>query len=380
MLLLLFLLVRRSTPPQRAFVTAVAVALMTLGPVGPAQAAPGPGSLADARAEAGRVRATVDRMQRKIQALTVDFDANQAAIDQAIAADLAGRRHLEEADAAVAEAQARMDERARAAYQRGPVAGIESFLHARDWHEMVAVSASVDAAAQADRAAVATLAAARTREAATGERLAADRLERQRLDGELAAQRARIEQRVATLTSYLAQVDERVATLLEQERRRQEAARQAAIARQLAAERAAASISTEGWQMGGTPGASGATEAQAQRAVSWAMAQLGKPYRWGATGPDTFDCSGLVLRAWQAAGVNLPRVSRAQYTVGVPVRRLADLRPGDLVFYGDSPATIHHVGMYVGDGSMVEAPYTGASVRIASIGRPDLVGAIRPGP
>jgi peptidoglycan DL-endopeptidase CwlO len=109
------------------------------------------------------------------------------------------------------------------------------------------------------------------------------------------------------------------------------------------------------------------------------MAQLGKPYQWGATGPDTFDCSGLTLRAWQAAGVNLPRVSRAQYTVGVAVGRLADLRPGDLVFYGDSPATIHHVGLYVGDGRMVEAPYTGASVRIASIGRPDLVGAIRPG-
>ena len=75
----------------------------------------------------------------------------------------------------------------------------------------------------------------------------------------------------------------------------------------------------------------------------------------------------------------LPRTSREQFTVGAPVRRLGDLRPGDLVFYGSSSATIHHVGLYVGDGAMVEAPYTGASVRVASIGRPDLVGAIRPG-
>ena len=383
---------QRQTFPRIAAASALAAAIaLSLAPsaqAAPKQPAPHrpaiEGSLADARAEAKRVRATVDRMQAEIEALTEDYDANQAALDQAIAADLAGRHALEDADAAVAAAQAQMDQRARAAYQRGPISGIEGFLHARDWHEMLEVSVAVDSAAEADRSTIDTLSSRRAQAQAQGERLAENRERRQRLDAELAAQRARIEQRVAALNSYLAQVDARVKTLVEQERRRQEAARRAAIARQLAAQAAAraagAAIPAGGWQIGGAAGpVTPATEAQAAQAVSWAMAQMGKPYQWGATGPDTFDCSGLVGRAWAAVGINLPRTSREQFTAGSPVRGLADLRPGDLVFFGATAASIHHVGMYVGDGQMVEAPHTGAFVRLASIGRPDLIGAIRPG-
>jgi cell wall-associated NlpC family hydrolase len=384
---------QRETLPRIVAATALAAAIaLTLTPSAQAAPAaphksaiegtnerPAEGSLADARAEAERVRATVDRMQAEIEALTEDYDANRAALDQAIAADLAGRRALEDSDAAVAAAQTQMDERARAAYQRGPISGIEGFLHARDWHEMLEVSVAVDSAAEADRSAIDTLTGQRARAAATGERLAANREGRQRLDAELAAQRTRIEQRVAAMTSYLARVDARVKTLVEQERQRQEAARRAAIARQLAAQ-AAGAVPAVGWQVGGAAGpVTPATEAQAAQAVSWAMAQMGKPYQWGATGPDTFDCSGLVGRAWAAVGINLPRTSREQFLAGAPVQRLADLRPGDLVFFGATAATIHHVGMYVGDGQMVEAPHTGAVVRLASIGRPDLIGAVRPG-
>ncbi|AEA28647.1 C40 family peptidase [Pseudonocardia benzenivorans] len=110
------------------------------------------------------------------------------------------------------------------------------------------------------------------------------------------------------------------------------------------------------------PGAAGA-------AIAFALKEVGKPYVWGATGPNTYDCSGLMLRAFQAAGIELPRVSRDQYNAGghVPVR---DAQPGDLLFYAtdpSDPSTIHHVTLYMGDDKMVEAPYTGASVRVQPV-------------
>jgi peptidoglycan DL-endopeptidase CwlO len=117
-------------------------------------------------------------------------------------------------------------------------------------------------------------------------------------------------------------------------------------------------------------------------AVAWALAQLGKPYVWGATGPDAFDCSGLTLRAWQAAGVTLPRVAADQYGAG-PHVPAADAHPGDLVFFADDPAdpaTIVHVGIAVGSGRMVDAPFTGAVVRIDPASGAGLVPlATRPG-
>ena len=130
-----------------------------------------------------------------------------------------------------------------------------------------------------------------------------------------------------------------------------------------------------------TPAAEAAPGSSAAVAVRFALAQLGKPYRWGADGPRSFDCSGLVQTSYRAAGVNLPRVSRQQYGAGKLVS-LKHLRAGDLLFYARGTAdrrTIYHVGMYLGAGRMVEAPNRRAPVRIASIWRPGLLGkATRP--
>lgn len=110
-------------------------------------------------------------------------------------------------------------------------------------------------------------------------------------------------------------------------------------------------------------------------AVSTALTQLGKPYIWGASGPGGFDCSGLMLYAWRSAGRSLPHSSRAQYAA---IKRVSvsQIRVGDLVFYG-SP--IHHVGMYIGNGQMVEASRRGVPVRTRSIFRRDMVGVGRVG-
>ncbi|KDN80476.1 C40 family peptidase [Kitasatospora cheerisanensis] len=111
-------------------------------------------------------------------------------------------------------------------------------------------------------------------------------------------------------------------------------------------------------------------------AVAFALAQVGKPYRWGAAGPDAFDCSGLVMRAWQRAGVTLPRTTWDMLRSGTAVAR-ADLRPGDLVLTNGGG----HVQLYLGDGKVVHAPGTGRSVTITALPSDNAVTAYRrPGP
>ena len=114
---------------------------------------------------------------------------------------------------------------------------------------------------------------------------------------------------------------------------------------------------------------------RAAAAVSYAMAQVGDAYVYGAAGDSAFDCSGLTMRAWGAAGVGLPHSSSAQYALGTPVSASA-LQPGDLVFYY-SP--ISHVGMYIGNGMIVDAANPGTGVRVAGLYSMPFVGAVRPG-
>ncbi|MGZ6885886.1 MAG: NlpC/P60 family protein [Acidimicrobiia bacterium] len=113
----------------------------------------------------------------------------------------------------------------------------------------------------------------------------------------------------------------------------------------------------------------------AAKAVAFAIAQLGKPYVFAAAGPDTWDCSGLTMMAWRQAGVTMPHFAAAQFAA-FPHVSIDDLQPGDLVFFYP---TIHHVGIYIGGGKMINAPHTGDVVRVASIYRGSLVGAVRPG-
>lgn len=118
----------------------------------------------------------------------------------------------------------------------------------------------------------------------------------------------------------------------------------------------------------------GGATARGEKAVAYATAQIGKPYQWGAEGPKAYDCSGLTSQAWASAGRGIPRTSQAQWQQLKKVD-VEDMRPGDLVIYFRDAS---HVGMYIGDGSIVHAPRPGRTVTVAGAGSMPILGVVRP--
>jgi peptidoglycan DL-endopeptidase CwlO len=198
------------------------------------------------------------------------------------------------------------------------------------------------------------------------------------------ARAAALQDKIATekdaIESRLTEARDLLARLEAKQRARflamQQAATQRALSARSDAPRASRSSRDSGGGGGDVGGGSydGPASGRAGEAVRTAYAQLGDPYAWGAAGPGSFDCSGLTMYSWAAAGVSLPHSSSAQYGV---VRHVAisELQPGDLVFYY-SP--ISHVGIYIGGGKIIDAPYPGLSVHISGLNSMPLVGAGRP--
>ncbi|MFF4349984.1 NlpC/P60 family protein [Streptomyces sp. NPDC001530] len=124
----------------------------------------------------------------------------------------------------------------------------------------------------------------------------------------------------------------------------------------------------ETYASGARFGADTAPSVAALQAINYAQGQLGLPYEWSGNGPNSgdagFDCSGLTKAAYAAAGITLPRTAQAQFDAGPRLSASQRLQPGDLVFYGNTHGGIHHVGLYIGGGQMIDAPRPGKSIRI----------------
>ncbi|BFO14647.1 C40 family peptidase [Streptomyces sp. KM77-8] len=181
----------------------------------------------------------------------------------------------------------------------------------------------------------------------------------------------------ALMSKLTAEEKARLAAI--EKNKQEEAARKAAelaeqqAAREKAQEEAAARQESGSPAGSGSSGAAGSTTtapsagsgytAKAEKALAFARAQIGKPYVWGATGPGSYDCSGLTQAAWKAAGVSLPRTTYDQVNWGTTVP-VSQAQPGDLVFFYDD---VTHVGIYVGNGMMIHAPKPGTYVREESV-------------
>ena len=304
------------------------------------------------RAKAARVQATIDRMHARVEILVEDYNEVREALARTRVEQAKTRKQVLDARRRLRAARKLLGRRLWTIYTGGAPSTLGRLLAADSVHQALVTTKYQEQVVGADRAAIDRVERLRREVEALAVKLAGQAERQERLRSRLATKRRQIESRLDAQRRYLKRLTKQVRKAVVQERRRQERLRRQALLRRLAA----------------------------ARAVTFARSQLGKPYVWGASGPSSYDCSGLVMAAYRSAGVWLPRVSRAQFGAG-PRVGLGGLAPGDLVFYAyntGNPGSIHHVGMYIGGGAMVEAPYSGARVRIASIGRRDYIGAVRP--
>jgi cell wall-associated NlpC family hydrolase len=308
-----------------------------------------------------QVKTQVDDLHHKAEQATERYNAATDKLAEIQLRLQTTQANVERQQLRVSELTADMGGFAAATYRAGGLDPTLNALLATDPAEFLAQASVIDAYARQQADQLAVVAAERQR--LEQDRLLADE-ELNRLkavEAELAAEKATVEQHLAEAQELL--------DSLEAEERAQLDAERTAREREAAAEQASRSSGEE--EATTDVPASG----RAQIAVDFALAQLGEPYSYGSEGPDSWDCSGLTLKAWAAAGVSLPRSSGAQIGVGTRVSK-SQLQPGDLVFFY-SP--ISHVGIYLGGGELVHATHPGDVVSIDPISTMPFAGATRPG-
>ena len=358
---------RHMRPTAIRSIAITMLAALVLGLAGSAYAGATP--IDDKRAQAKTIQDQIDANGEKISALGEAYNGAQYRLEQAQQAAADARAKIIAARQEIERIRGMIRKRAVSVYQRAVSGQSTDSFDTTDAGHLATRQKYAAAGAHRDDQLIADLDQARHRLAQ--QRQAADRAgtaaeaERKQIVGA----RQQVEAANAEQQRLLSQVQGELAKLV-----REEQARRAAAAAALARARFSPRAGTGNGNPEAFPNIP-PPSAKAGIAIAFARAQLGKPYVYAAVGPDSFDCSGLTMAAWGAAGVHLPHYSGAQYD-SLPHVPLDQMQPGDLVFWG--PGGGSHEGMYVGDGLMIHAPHTGDVVRVAAVfGHP--VGAARPG-
>jgi cell wall-associated NlpC family hydrolase len=368
------------------------VALVPLVSGGRAHADP----IDDKQAEAKALQDQIDANGAKLDALSEQYNGAQYRLEQAQAAAADAQQKLDATTAEVARLRDLVNQRGAALY-RGVGQGGPIQLDVSSASRLIASSKYSKAAAQHDTDLLAQL--RRAERELADQKAAAEQAQgdAQAEQNAIAKAQAGVEAANAKQEDLLSQVNGEIAQLVAEEQARREAeALAAAQQRYVDAAAAAAAApapspapspqggtgtsSNRGSSGGGGPAPAPSANVPvngggAATAIAYARSQLGRPYCYGGAGPACFDCSGLTMQAWGAAGVSMPHYSGAQYSM-FPHVPLNAMQPGDLVFWG--PGGSEHVGLYIGGGQMIAAPSTGDVVKIQAVwGSP--VGAARPG-
>ena len=320
-------------------------------PPGPAPA-PGPGGVA-------RLLTDLQRLYQKAEEATEAYNGTAAELKRRTAQAKRLDASLATARAALADSRDQAGRLAREQYQgQSGLSTYAQLLLVRDPERFLDQEHLVQRLADARAATVRRLTAA---EQQAG-RLAAESravLDRQRaLTAQRKKQRDAVRSRLGTVQARLAALTgDQLAELARLEQRGVTKAQRALLASGVLA-------------LAHSPSAAG------RAAVTYALRQVGKPYVWGAQGPNSFDCSGLTSRAWAKAGLAIPRTSQEQWRQlhKVPLNAL---RPGDLVIYFPQAT---HVALYIGKGLVVQAPRPGSHVKVSPVASNPLLGAVRPDP
>ncbi|MBS3957060.1 MAG: C40 family peptidase [Clostridiales bacterium] len=313
------------------------------------------------REQARQVKQQIDALDVEVELAAEEYNEARIAHESLVSEMRATATRIAETEAVITDLQTRLEARAEAMYRNGPFSFLEVLLGAQDFEQFSTMWDLLQDINSSDAGNVENLQAAHVELAEANARLAEQEAAAKTVLDQMAANKAAIERKLADRKRMLAGLETEIAAIEAAERARAAAAERAAVSRSFPLVR----------QRSFPP----PTRAPRSEVVDIAKRYLGAPYRWAASGPDMFDCSGFTLFVFRQVGVSLPHSSRAQYGVGERVSR-ADLQPGDLVFFG-SP--IRHVGIYVGGGQYIHSPRTGDVVKISSLGgRRDYVGATRP--
>ncbi|MDI6843495.1 MAG: NlpC/P60 family protein [Anaerosomatales bacterium] len=303
------------------------------------------------RAQAEAVRAQIAELDEKIEIASEDYNDAQIAYASVTAKLTKTERRLKDLSSKQESLEKRLSVRAQEMYRKGPLGTLDLLFGATTFEEFVTAWDLLKSMNQQDADAVAAVKATRAEVSKARAELKRQQAEAKKQRDLMLARKRTIEQQLAERKRRLAGLEDEIARLEAEERERERRA----------------------WTP--PPDLGDPVRAPRGSVVQIALSKLGTPYRWGAAGPDAFDCSGFTMWVYAQVGVSLPHSSRAQYDCGERVSR-ANLRPGDLVFFGRS--RIHHVGIYIGGNRYVHAPHTGDVVRISSLDRADYVGACRP--
>ncbi|TML90112.1 MAG: hypothetical protein E6G06_12940 [Actinobacteria bacterium] len=330
--------------------------------------------LGDKQAEAARLAAQIDAQGARLSALDEQYNRAVLKVQGSADALAAAERDITSANDRFAKARVRLARHAVAAYVHGGATSMVEQLAQSDGADLTLRNQYIETAAADERNAIDSLKASREDLGRLRERLVAARKAADDAVAKVAADRQRIQDANDALDRTYRRVTGEVAQLVaaEQARRDAEARRRA----QAAVSARQAQTTTHGSRSSAPPVSRPAPPQGkgAGQAVAVARAQIGKPYRWGASGPDSFDCSGLTMYAWRAAGVSLPHSTYAQWAATAHISQ-SDLQPGDLVFFSG----LNHMAIYSGGGMMIEAPHTGLNVREVPLRTGDFYGASRPG-
>jgi peptidoglycan DL-endopeptidase CwlO len=361
-----------SAPGPRAAVGITTAALATVTLLSEtAHAEPGP-----TQPSIAEVKAKVDNLMHQAEVATQNYNGAKEQVDQQNSKVNKLLAQVAQKTQTLNDARRQLGQYAAAQYRNGGDDSTSRYLLSGSPEDLVDQLHLTDVLAQRQKSAVESYRVQQV--AATQERVeAAKNL------ATLTTQQTRLKAAKQTVQTKLGEAQHLLNTLTAQEKARLAAlaAKQEQEARERAAalaakEKAAALAAAKAAAKKGsttTPGTP-ANSSVAQQAISFARNQLGKPYVWGATGPDSFDCSGLTQAAYKAAGVTLPRTTYDQVNVGTRVSE-SDLQPGDLIFFYSD---VSHVGLYIGNGEMIHAPHTGTVVKIAPITEMPFYGAVRP--
>ena len=325
--------------------------------------------ISQAQTQAQALEQKVQNLNDQVEILVEKYDAANVKLASIEGQVVQARTKLREATAALSSAQSTLDNRVVNIYEQGQTSGLEALMGSSSISDLLGRVQMLKTISAEDASIVSQVVAYKS-QVADQETALTSRLSEQRAQtAAISADKQAVQQQYAANEQALKGQEQQVAELDKTYQDQQ--AKLAAEARAAAAAEAAQAAPAHqhaGSNSSGSVSASG----KAAEAVQIAMRYLGVPYVWGGSSPSGFDCSGLVMYVYAQLGVSLPHSAASQYGYGTHVSR-SELEPGDLVFFGNP---IHHVGIYVGNGDMINAPHTGADVRIQPLDS-DYSGATR---